>query len=148
MHHTSVMIVRPTFAITAVFFQVVTGTVVFGPADISAGVILHFVQATTFVTVEMTVSKSPTISAVDMPLLSFQPSGLRECDLTTADSLVDAPGLSIVSGSKTIGRPGCRSPDQCQCCGQKNNGYCFSFHIGLLSLFGSLCLSIRPAGLS
>jgi hypothetical protein len=43
IHHTSAMIIWPMFAIMAVSFQVPTDTVVFGPVDMPAGAILHFV---------------------------------------------------------------------------------------------------------
>jgi len=90
----------------AVCFQVPTETIVFGPVDMPAGAILHFVQTPTFVPVEITVAYCPTIRAVDMPLLPFQPADLRACDLTAMDSLADSPGLSMIPGIKTISRPG------------------------------------------
>ena len=55
MHNTSAMIVCPMVAIMVMPLQVPTGTVVFGPVDMSAGAIPHFDQTPTFVPVEMTV---------------------------------------------------------------------------------------------
>ena len=106
MHQTAAMMVCPMAAIKVLPVQLPSDVVVFGPADMAAGAILHFVQTLTFVPVEMTVGQCPAISAVDMPLFPFQPAGYRECDFTATDSLVDAPGLSIIPGIKTISRPG------------------------------------------
>ena len=55
MHQTTAMIVCPMAAIKVLPVQLPSGVVVFGPVDMAAGAILHFVHTLTFVPVEMTV---------------------------------------------------------------------------------------------
>jgi hypothetical protein len=113
----------------------VTGkSIVFGPVNVTAGTILHLMQAVSLLPVQAAVGDRPVMKTVDPTLLPVQTPVFISRNLAVADAGAYAPCLSIFPHVVTtfvhalalflyhfprpfagsLAGPGCRSPYQCQ----------------------------------